>query len=256
MNKWILSLNEWCDLQLRLNVERLKSERGVHTAEQYFKDIKFMGKGHERHDLNNVMKRLEHWAHRLYPNFNFDDFIGTCEKLGKKKDIQRHMYRYRQGMLEPEATAKGTEDDDNDGDNADAQMDPIDELDEIIDQQIQNYSVAPPKTPRTPAPGHSTTFDSIRSSVIGTPKFMSRRPVEASTPLSYHSNDLGVRPLAHTPGKTAPAAAQLTSEQMARIAENRRLAQERLKAKREREAQEQKEQEAAKQMQQIDEEQI
>lgn len=248
-------------LQLRLNVERLKSERGIQTAENYFKDIKFMGKGHERHDLNNVMKRLEHWAHRLYPNFNFDDFIATCERLGKKKEIQRHMYRYRQGMLEDEAAAKVTEDD-NTEDNDREEMEPIDELDEIIDQQIQNYSVAPPKTPRTPGPGHDTTFDSLRSSVIGTPKFMGRQPVEASTPLPYSSDDLGVRPLTDTPGKPnadrppAAATAPLSSEQMARIAENRRLAQERLKAKRDREAEEQRKKEAAKQMQPIDEEEM
>lgn len=240
-------------LQLRLNVERLKSERGIHTAEDYFKDITFLGKGHERHDLHNVMKRLEHWAHRLYPAFNFDDFLGTCEKLGKKKQIQTHMYRYRQGLLEPEKPSDHIEDDEAAEKDVDDAMEPIDELDEIIDQQIQNYTVAPPKTP-----GHDRTFDSIRSSVVGTPTFMGRRPVVASTPLSHSDSDLGVRPLDRTPSRAAAAKAsepsKLSSDQMARIAENRRLAQERLKAKREREMQLQQEKEAEQQLPPIDEE--
>lgn len=203
-------------------MERLKSERGIHTVEDYFKDIKFLGKGYEKQDLNNVMKRLEHWAHRLYPNYNFDDFLATTEKLGKKKQIQTFMNRYRQGLLEmvvQRADENNDEDDGVENDDVERGIEPIDELDEIIDQQIQNYSVMPPKTP-----GHDKTFDSIRSSVVTTPKFMGRVPAEVSTPLSNAVD--GIRPI-------APSPARLSSEQLAKIAENRRLAQERLKAKRE-----------------------
>lgn len=229
----------------------MKCDRGIHTAEEFYKDIKYLGRGHERHDLNNVMKRLEHFAHRLYPNYNFDDFLSTVEKLGKKKQVQTHMYRYRQGLLEMDKQVQRNVEDGADERGMDEAMEPIDELDEIIDQQIQNYSVAPPKTPGR----HDSTFDSIRSSVIATPNFMGRRPVEASTPLSY-TNELGVRPLDDTPAKAAAPkpVSQLTSDQMARIAENRRLAQERLKAKRERDAQLLREKEAEQQLEQIDEE--
>lgn len=47
-----------------LNVERLKGPRGIIAVDDFFKDIRFKGKGHEKQDLNEVMKRLEHWAHR------------------------------------------------------------------------------------------------------------------------------------------------------------------------------------------------
>lgn len=201
-------------LQLRLNIERLKSERGIHTVEKYFTDIKFVGKGHERHDLNNVMKRLEHWAHRLYPNYNFDDFIGTVEKLGRKKQMQTHMYRYRQGLLD-EVVKNNIEHDDNEEERMDQTSEPIDELDEIINQQIEHYSVAP----QTPA--HDRTFDSIRSSMVDTPRLRQQMPVKASTPIVGNAGNESV---------TAPAN-KLTSEQMAKIAENRRLAQERLQKK-------------------------
>lgn len=201
-----------------MNVERLKSDRGIHTLENYFKDTKYRGKGHEREDLNAVMKRLEHWAHRLYPQLTFDDFVAHVEKLGRKKELQTHMYRYRHDLLEDLSKHK-------DRDNADAIEDdanhlegyePIDELDEIIDQQIENYSTMA----RTPA--HERTFESIRSSVIATPRLREQQPIEASTPIAKPTNaepdQLAARPA-------------LSSEQMARIAENRRLAQERLKQK-------------------------
>lgn len=204
---------------MRLNVERLKSDRGIHTVENYFKDMKFRGKGHERDDLNAVMKRLEHWAHRLYPNYTFDDFVAQVEKLGRKKELQTHMYRYRHGLLEDVSKEK----DGNGGEMADemgSQMEgvePIDELDEIIDQQIQNYTMVP----RTPA--HDRTFDSIRSSIVATPRLREQQPIEASTPIA--------RPSAPAPSDAPVSRPALTSDQMARIAENRRLAQEKLRLK-------------------------
>lgn len=47
-----------------LNVERLKGNRGIVAVDDFFKDIKFKGSGYEKQDLNEVMSRLEHWAHR------------------------------------------------------------------------------------------------------------------------------------------------------------------------------------------------
>lgn len=47
-----------------LNVERLKGQRGIIAVEDFYKDMKFKGKGYEKQDLDEVMKRLEHWAHR------------------------------------------------------------------------------------------------------------------------------------------------------------------------------------------------
>lgn len=47
-----------------LNAERLKGPRGIIAIDDFFKDIKFKGKGYEKQDLDEVMKRLEHWAHR------------------------------------------------------------------------------------------------------------------------------------------------------------------------------------------------
>lgn len=222
--------------QLRLNAERLIGERGVHRLEDAFKDIRFRGKGHEAADLDAVMKRIEHWAHRLYPRYNFDDFLATAEKLGRKRQVQTHMYRYRQGLLEPQArdgaeaagdAAAGNESDTD-------RCEPIDEFDDLIGQQIEKYRTAPPRTPAA----HRTTFDDTTFNALrgsnttapGTPSFVGRAPVEQSTPA--YMDDF--RPLPpDTPKQQPPPPQQLTAEQMARIAENRRLAQERLRLKRE-----------------------
>lgn len=185
--------------------------------EKYCADLKFRGKGHEREDLNNIMKRLEHWAHRLYPNYKFDDFIGAVEKLGRKKQMQTHMYRYRHGLLEEMPNSDLVADNEmEEAGSVTRGDDPIDELDEIIDQQIQNYSHMVPRTP-----AHETTFDSIRSSMIESPRLQKQIPIESSTPFVVRSSDQGQN----------RAVASLTSEQMAKIAENRRLAQERLMKK-------------------------
>lgn len=214
--------------QMTLNVERITGDRGVHKLEHFFADIKYRGKGHEAHDLDNVMKRLEHWAHRLYPKFNFTDFLATTERLGKKKQLQTHMNRYRNGQLDPVLNiGADSDDEDNGGAPGDAanEPEPIDEFDDLIGQQIEKYRTMPPRTP-----GHNnndSTFNTLKGgSVMGTPTFMGRAPVEASTPL--YMDD--IRPLAPTPQPEQPA---LTSEMMAKIAENRRVAQERLRLRRE-----------------------
>lgn len=47
-----------------LNVERLKGPRGIIAMDDFFKNVKFKGRGHEKQDLDEVMLRLQHWAHR------------------------------------------------------------------------------------------------------------------------------------------------------------------------------------------------
>lgn len=34
------------------------------------------------------MKKMENWAHRLFPKLQFEDFIDKVERLGAKKEVQ------------------------------------------------------------------------------------------------------------------------------------------------------------------------
>ncbi|EDW77818.1 uncharacterized protein Dwil_GK24687 [Drosophila willistoni] len=231
----------------RLTVDTLRGPRGLHSIEDYFKDMKFKGKGREKDDLDEVLRRLQHWGHRMYPNYTFDDILNNIERLGKKKPLQVHMSRYRLGQLEdfrvPEAQIN---DDDQDELNA-AQMDePFDEFDALLGEQIAMSKLAP----RTPASSNRnftlSTHDSnstlitpsfSRQAVASTP-FTVAAPPKASgpafdmngAPLMLDDTSDYAQPLPPSQPAT-PAAKQLSAEQMARIAENRRLAQERLKAK-------------------------
>jgi TIMELESS-interacting protein len=47
-----------------LNVERMKGPRGIIAMDEYFKNMKFKGKGYEKQDLDEVLLRMQHWAHR------------------------------------------------------------------------------------------------------------------------------------------------------------------------------------------------
>lgn len=119
----------------KLNAERLKGPKGIQTIEKYFEGFKFHGKGYEKLDLDRVMKRMEHWAHRLFPKLEFDDFVERLEKLGTKKELQVFVKKYRQDMI-------SAEDDIITEDNIDVENDkeqdgPIDEFDLLIAEQIE-----------------------------------------------------------------------------------------------------------------------
>ncbi|XP_043643080.1 protein TIPIN homolog [Drosophila teissieri] len=237
----------------RLTVETLRGPRGIQTIEDYFKDIKFKGKGYEKADLDEVLRRLQHWGHRMYSTYTFDDVLNNIERLGKKKPLQVHMARYRLGQLEQmrahEAEAmEEAQDEQQDG----AGDEPFDEFDALLGEQIAMSRLAP----RTPHQRKMPTTSS--NSTLVTPSF-SRGNAVMSTPYSAGNatvdrngapvvpafdrngaplapmdiSDYG-QPLPPSQPPT-PAAKKLSNEQMARIAENRRLAQERLKAKKQQE---------------------
>lgn len=216
----------------RLTVDTLQGPRGIHTIEDYFKDMKFHGKGYERKDLNEIMRRLQHWAHRMYPSYKFDDVVATIERLSKKKPLQVHMSKYRLGMLQPELIP----DDHKDNEEEEIQEDePFDEFDALLGEQIAISKLAP-KTPSSSRPHSSMSGNSLT-----TPAF-SRGANVMSTPYAGEMN-LDDSELAQPLSPSLPSTParesspevvdkpKLTSEQLARIAENRRLAMERLKAK-------------------------
>ncbi|KAM8716116.1 hypothetical protein ACLKA7_003061 [Drosophila subpalustris] len=207
----------------RLTVEKLRGPRGLHTIEIYFKDIKYKGKGHEKADLDEILRRLQHWGHRMYPNYTFDDVLSNIERLGKKKPLQVHMTRYRLGQLEELHLQDEVPDNANDEDANDV-AEPFDEFDALLGEQIAMSKLAP----RTPAVNRRNM--STASSTLVTPSFT--RNAVVSTPYSVRDADTSdyMQPLPPSQPAT-PAPNKLSTEQMARIAENRRLAQERLRAK-------------------------
>ena len=60
---------------LKLDLDKLFSDRGLSAIPNHIKPLKFRGKGHELEDITNICKAYEHWAHRLYPKMTFKDVI-------------------------------------------------------------------------------------------------------------------------------------------------------------------------------------
>lgn len=162
----------------------------------------------------------------MYPTYKFEDVLNRVEALGKKKTLQVHMFKYRMNLLQPDIPIEDDEDEPKETEDLD---EPFDEIDAILGEQIAMSRLAP-KTP-----GHNKTAMSSCSS-INTPKFMGGGGNAYSTP-NRTMDDLFNGLAAPLPPESSPAPKpKLSSEQLAKIAENRRLAMERLKAKKEAQA--------------------
>ena len=162
----------------KLNAERLKGPKGIQTIEKYFEGFKFHGKGYEKLDLDRVMKRMEHWAHRLFPKLEFDDFVERVEKLGTKKELQVFVTKYRQDMI-------SAEDDIITEDNIDAENDkeqdgPIDEFDLLIAEQIEKQKQV---VNQSLMPDASTSNNDVFDKLLSQSNSKSAQPIlKSSTP--------------------------------------------------------------------------
>lgn len=183
-------------------IDRFMSDRGLQSVGECCKGLRYKGKGHELQDVNALMARMQHWAHRAFPKMKFDDALTIVEGLTKKRIIQTHMTKYRLDMLQPVVQA--------DEENAEQDpvdltgVQPIDDFDDLLGDQIEQMT----RVQKTKA--HSTALNN-------------------TSMMNQSDVSLGVSAIPSTPQSAkAPA---LSSEQMAKIAENRLKALERLKQK-------------------------
>ncbi|XP_022837625.1 chromosome segregation in meiosis protein 3 [Spodoptera litura] len=173
-----------------LNPARLTGPRGIQVIPEHFKDFKFKGKGHEKEDLDLVLKKLEHWAYRLYPKFQFEDCLKKIETLGKKRPVMVHLHKIRTDQFLSEETV--VQKDSSDEETQPPQEE--DEFDKLLQQQIDLARA-------TPAPG------SVKKT-MATP----------ATPLQDRS------PFTMPKATSSPS---ISDEQKERMIRNRQLAEER-----------------------------
>ncbi|KAL0119286.1 hypothetical protein PUN28_009694 [Cardiocondyla obscurior] len=126
----------------KLNTERLKGPNGILALENYFEGFKFYGKGHEKTDLERIMKRLQHWSYRLFPKFHFDDFLTRVEQLGMKKDMQVFIKKYRTDMITSDNNSNTNDIVDKDDEDEEQESAPLDDFDLLITEQIQKQKRA------------------------------------------------------------------------------------------------------------------
>jgi TIMELESS-interacting protein len=73
--------------QPKLDPTRICGTRGIGILQDAYSDFKPKGGDHVFEDLDKAMKRMEHWAHRLYPMLPFDDVMARISVLGKKMAV-------------------------------------------------------------------------------------------------------------------------------------------------------------------------
>ncbi|XP_072888831.1 TIMELESS-interacting protein isoform X1 [Hemitrygon akajei] len=81
--------------QPKLDAQRLTSDRGLPALRNLFDGVRFKGKGHENEDVKTLLWHMEHWAHRLYPKLQFEEFVAKVEVLGGKKEVQTCLKKIR-----------------------------------------------------------------------------------------------------------------------------------------------------------------
>lgn len=77
-----------------LNVDRIMGKKGIKVLPKLFDGFE-PRPGKEFEDLDIVMDRMKHWAHRLYPKHPFDDVTKGIAKLGSKMQVQTNLKRIR-----------------------------------------------------------------------------------------------------------------------------------------------------------------
>ncbi|XP_065088449.1 protein TIPIN homolog [Ochlerotatus camptorhynchus] len=198
--------------RLALNAALLCGPRGIMDMENYYKEIKFKGKGHEKDDLDAVMKRMQHWAHRMFPKYGLDDSLAAIENLGRKKQTQSYMNKYRMGLLEPEVPA--IDDDKEDEELAyesNALNQPLDPLDSMLEEQIAISRA-----------GASLNTSGVANLSVSERNFDSLKDYDCISAPSFPTTPV------HTPSRSSPG---LSEEIRAKIAANRLKALELRKAK-------------------------
>lgn len=83
----------------KLDPTRISGPRGIGLLEGVFQDFKPRGKGREFDDLDVVLKKLEHWGHRLYPRLPFADVSDRLAQLGKKQAVKTYIKKLRMDMV-------------------------------------------------------------------------------------------------------------------------------------------------------------
>ena len=92
---------------LTFKPNHLTSERGLYSLVNEFPRIEFRGEGHEKHDLQLLMRNYEHWGNRLFPKLRFPDLLDRIETFGSKAEVKVCVKHIRNGGRVPYSAKLG-----------------------------------------------------------------------------------------------------------------------------------------------------
>jgi len=108
----------------KLDVSKMLSDRGLPALRNLSGNLKFRGTNNVYEDLNQLMSKLEHWAHRLYPKYKFDDTLEKIEMLGGKSQIRVAMQKMRMGLAPVDQVLQNNpSDNENSGEDSEIEYD-------------------------------------------------------------------------------------------------------------------------------------
>ena len=73
---------------VRLDYEKLISDKGLPSLSRSLTRLKFKGHGFEREDLAKLIRFYEYWAYSLYPRVSFTAVIERVERLCSDKRLK------------------------------------------------------------------------------------------------------------------------------------------------------------------------
>lgn len=153
----------------------------------------------------------------MFPKYNFDDSLAAIERLGKKRELQVHMQRYRLDQLTKDDDDRQIEDLDNEmqpREGEDFVDQPMDEFEKMLDEQIA--------LTRTTNVDKSSTMDKSFGNISSISGIEPNK-----TQSTQNSHLLASNESQYQKGpEPSQASMQISDETRARIAENRLKAME------------------------------
>lgn len=204
----------------KLNAERIMGPRGINFLEHEFKDWKPSGPGQEFQDLDRIMHKMNHWAHRLYPKLPFDETLNIlADRLGNKKVVTTHIKKIRLDMVNPVQSRLENDDiEDNDvarmGDN-----DEFDQFGDVVDSAPPPHllSESAVDEEREPARYEDGDLDDGR-------EFMSTSLEALSQRHRNEEESISASTVASQPTTSVSSSSGVNEEQLERMRRNKEMA--------------------------------
>ncbi|KAI1728682.1 replication fork protection component swi3 domain-containing protein [Ditylenchus destructor] len=106
----------------RFTERELTSLKGLPALKAAFDNHRINSNIGPYENVNAILRKMEYWAHGLYPQLNFDDFLEKTEIIGRKRLVKVTMTKLRMGMsLDENAAPENEENEDNEENDDDTQ---------------------------------------------------------------------------------------------------------------------------------------
>ena len=83
----------------KLDVDRLLEEQRGLPQLLHASSLVVLKPDKEIENMRRIVAMFQHWSHRLFPKYTFNDVLTKCETLGRKRPIRTHLRKTRTGQI-------------------------------------------------------------------------------------------------------------------------------------------------------------